>query len=224
MSGESAVGAFGRGGVDAGVSLMTALRTGTAAQHASAEGKALQQRMVRGQISRTEYVAWLGQLVHVHAAIEQGVHVAKNLRGGEVLSVIGPAHQHTARLKSDLEFLGGGTVTEVGASAATRALVAEVENSAGSNAARLFGMWYVLEGSMNGNVYIARAVAKGLGLNGDDGLSYLSSYGARQREVWAEFRASADAVAVEASAIEDAVGGAKRMFEGIGAMSDEILE
>lgn len=203
-----------------GASLMARLRERTSEHHARAEGKVLQQRMLKGQLSRDEYTAWLSQLLLVHKALEAAAATAASREDGAVLSVVSPLHHHSTRIVKDLSFYKAPG--ETFACASTARIVSEIEAAAASSAFEVLGMYYVLEGSMNGNAYIARAVARGFGLTGSEGLAYLNPYAERQREVWAEFKAGVDAVPATEAQMLAAERAAQRMFDAVAEISDEL--
>lgn len=199
--------------------VMMRLRTETAEHHARAEGKALQQKMVRGQISRGEYAGWLGQMYLVHRALENAVERVRN--AAAVLSVITDEQTHSRRLAVDLAFFGV-KAGDVKASSATARLIARIDQTASESPMGVLGMHYVLEGSMNGNKYIAMAVSKGLQLNAGPGLSYLDPYADRQRGVWAEWKAKVDGFGLAEADADRAVEGAKAMFDGIAEVCENV--
>ena len=63
----------------------------------------------------------------------------------------------------------------------------------GADPLLLLGTHYVLEGSMNGNRFMASAIRKAYGFEGAEGTRYLDPYGDEQRERWAEFKGVLDA-------------------------------
>lgn len=199
--------------------VMARLRAETAEHHARAEGKELQQSLVRGTLARERYAAWLGQMFLVHRALERAVERA--VAGCAALSIVTDEQRHSKRLAEDLQFLGvePGDVRGIGA---TERLTARIDGAAAKRPAEVFGMVYVLEGSMNGNTFIARAVRKAYGLAGADGVRYLESYGAEQRPKWAAWKTAADAHAWSARDADVAVEGAKAMFDAVGEISEEL--
>lgn len=199
---------------------MSRLRERTSEHHAKAEGRDLQKRMVQGGLTRTEYGAWLGQMWLVHTALERAVEQARTLPDAAVLGAIKPEHYHSRHLGEDCQFFG---VTEAQAMFATSLVIANIENAAARSAFEIFGMYYVLEGSMNGNAFIAKAVARSFGLSGGKGLAYLLPYGERQREIWSQFKIEADGTPASEDQIRAAEAGAMSLFDSIADMSDEIV-
>lgn len=200
------------------VRVMDRLKQGTMEHHARAEGKAFQAAMVQGRITKAQYAAWLGQMLHVHEALEAAIDGAR--AGTPELRVVGDEHRHSARLKEDLAALGAGAPTPL---PATKTLVARIQSLGVADPVALLGMHYVLEGSMNGNTYIARAVRRTLGLSPGTGDRYLDPYGERQRQVWGAWRGSVDGLGLSDQSGDRMLDAARVMFDGIGAMSDEVI-
>jgi len=201
------------------VGVMARLKAETAEHHARAEGKALQQKLVRGLLTREEYAAWLGQMLLVHRALEAAVE--RSRPRAEVLKVITDEQTHSRRLMEDLAFYGVDA-HGVRANRATARLIARIDAIAAENPVAVLGLHYVLEGSMNGNTYIAMGVRKGLGLSPGQGDRYLDPYGPQQRAKWAEFRSGVDSCAWTVTDANAAVEGAKAMFEGVGEVCEEL--
>lgn len=199
--------------------VMARLRAETWDHHARAEGKALQRDLVRGELPRAMYAAWLGQMYLVHRALEAAVERSRG--SAAVLSVVSEEQRHSVRLAEDLTWCGveAGGVEPIGA---TRGLTARIDAVARENPAAVLGLAYVLEGSMNGNAFIARAVRKAYAVSGSEGVRYLESYGEQQRPKWAAWKAAVDAHAWSAADADAAVDAAKVMFEGVGAISEEL--
>lgn len=196
--------------------LMDRLKAETSEHHARAEGKTLQRALLKGTIGRDAYAAYLGQLLLVHTELEDAIDRAR--AADARLDVITPAQRHSERLVADLVSLGSvpASVTALGA---TEALLGEIR---AASPAGLLGMHYVLEGSMNGNRYIAMAVRRSLQLTPGQGDRYLDPYGEQQRPNWQAFRASVDAHTWEAAAADEAVRAAQVMFDGVGAISEDV--
>jgi heme oxygenase len=175
--------------------------------------------MVRGGVSREDYAAYLSQLLAVHSALER--HLAAR-RGVDprVAGVFSPRQLHSERLRADLGVLGGDAAAS-GLVPATLELVKAIEHAADSTPA-LLGYFYVLEGSMNGNKFIARALSRGLGLTTASGLSYLDPYGDEQRALWQSFKDAMNGATFSQSEVDRMLAAACEMFRGIGRISAAI--
>lgn len=203
----------------AGVSPMLAeLRERTRELHTRAERHPVQAAMVRGQSGVGGYTAYLGQMWHIHEALES--ELGRRLEGSAALAPVTPEQFRAGAIVEDLASFDG---SQIGPPAGPVAEFAA--GVSGLRDAELLGMHYVLEGSTNGGRFIAMAIRKGLGLEGDRGTRYLDPYGDGQKARWGEFCAAMSGLSLEATEREDVVAGAERMFgliiETFDAMSEE---
>ena len=146
---------------DAPATIMTRLREETRDLHASAEGKAFQRRMLSGELSREEYVAWLGQMLLVHRALE--AHLRRLWQTDPAFAALREEQFQEPYLLADLAALDDASGGHAPL-AATAALIADIERAAVETPLALLGHHYVLEGSNNGNRYIVRRLAPALGI------------------------------------------------------------
>lgn len=198
-------------------SIMTRLKTETADLHRYAESRPLQQSMFRGAVSAPVLTEYLGQLWLVHDALERRLDA---VRGNDVAvaSVFDDGHRHSVRLAADLARAGIDPAT-VPPTPGTAALLATID---AATPPALLGVLYVLEGSMNGNRFLAPRLAPIAEMPGAPGMTYFDPYGDAQRTRWESFRRRMDDVdpsVEDAMAIERA---ALRTFEAIAAISDDV--
>ena len=143
------------------MNIMDVLKARTAEQHRRAEQSPFMRGLVSGQVTRVGYARWLGQMMHVHAALA-GEIVAH--RGAEPRLAVASEEQFGAqRLRADLVALGVDPAS-VKPLAGASALAERVRASAAECPVSLLGFHYVLEGSKNGNTYIAKALRHAGGL------------------------------------------------------------
>lgn len=173
------------------VGLADTLKERTKDAHARAEKHPIQAKMVKGEVTREQYAAWLGQMLPVWRAVDAGL-CGLAARDARVAAMVKPYHAHAERIAADLKFLGqcGGCHPAL---PATARFVELVKSTAASGGPGLVGVWYVLEGSANGGRYIAKALSRGLGIAGPEGLTSFDPHGERQREYWQAWRAGLDA-------------------------------
>lgn len=197
--------------------VMARLKAETAGQHSTAESRPFQRRLVAGTVSVAEYGQWLGQMLLVHRALESRLRPLA-VADARVASVITEDQYREPGLLADLLDLGidPGLMEP---SAGTTALIAEVVRA---TPLHLLGMHYVLEGSTNGNRYIARSLRKALSIAVGHGDRYLDPYGDGQREKWAAFKAAMDRIEWNAADADTIVAGAVSMFDGISALSADL--
>ena len=197
--------------------VMERLRAETADLHASAEGMRFQQNMVKGKLARADYCAWLGQMLHIHRALEAPLRARMTDANFVALR---DEQMQEPYLLDDLEWMGIEPGSQPTLSA-TAAMIDEIERVAQESPLSLLGYHYVLEGSNNGNRFIARRLGPALGLDGK-GCRYLDPYGEAQREKWALFKSDMDGVGFSSAEKDTLVAAARRMFEAIGAISGEL--
>lgn len=201
-------------------SLADTLKERTREAHARAEKHPVQARMVKGEVSRAEYAAWLGQMLPVWRAVDAGL-AALAARDARVAAMVKPYHAHADRVAADLKFLGqcGGCHPAL---AATTRFVALVERAASGDGPALVGVWYVLEGSANGGRFIAKALSRGLNIAGPEGLTSFDPHGERQREYWQAWRAGLDAQTFTGAEREAIVATAAATFDAIGEVMEDL--
>lgn len=175
-------------------SLADTLREQTKDAHTRAERHSQQARLVKGEATRADYAAWLGQMLHVWRALDRGM-ATKAAEDSRLAAMLKPYHPHADRVQADLEYLAqtDGLAAEHAELPATRKFVEFVEAAAIAITPDIVGVWYVLEGSANGGRYIAKALSRSLGLAGPDGLRSLDPHGEAQRDRWQAWRTDLDA-------------------------------
>ena len=107
------------------MSIMARLKTETADLHTAAESSPLQRQLVKGDLSRDQYAAFLGQMYLVHAALEQAIRDGSASHAG-FETVVREYHDREPQLREDLAFLGVklDDIAPVGATATTMSDIA----------------------------------------------------------------------------------------------------
>ncbi len=100
------------------------------------------------------------------------------------------AFLHSVRLGEDIASLSHKATSNEPLSS-TRQLQVAIDTSAQHESLALLGYFYVLEGSMNGNRYIIRALRKST-LADRCAFAYFDPYGEEQPERWAACKRSLD--------------------------------
>lgn len=201
-------------------SVMDQLKASTADLHHAAESHPFQRALVSGQITTDLYARYLGQMLLVHERLESLLKVERQ-HNLAFQRVIKDYQFQTPYLRADLAKFGVD-VRGLAATPATGELIAVIERLASTDAMSLLGMHYVLEGSNNGNRFIARALMKSLGLTPGPGLMYLDPYGESQRGYWQAFKDDMNAVGFDQPAIGRLIAAAGEMFRGIGSISQDV--
>ena len=198
------------------MSLADSLKERTTEMHRHAETRPLQKALVAGQVTRHQLAIYLAQLGYVHKAIEDLLATLPHsaMAGFEACSC-----EHSKAIAEDLKVLDGtaSILPE------TTKIVDELHTRAAEAPLFVVGTLYVLEGSMNGNKYIARGLASSLGIKpGEPGLSYWDPYGDEQLERWQAFRKALDDLHLtdaEQHAVQD---GAAFMFSAVAEIADAV--
>jgi heme oxygenase len=202
-------------------SVMDRLRTGTADLHRSAEGQAFQRRLASAELSREAYIAWLVQMLHVHRALERPL--AERMGRDPRFAALHPEQLQEPYLLADLSALGVDGEHPPAPLPATAACVARMARCADEAPLDLLGFHYVLEGSNNGNRFLARRLVPALGLQRGGG-RYLDPYGEEQPLKWAAFKATMNEQPFGRDDMDRLVAAAREMFAAIGAISAELEE
>ena len=141
--------------------------------------------------------------------------------------IVTQAQFKCSRISDDVAFLDEsrlrgftGTVPLVPAAIEAQDYIAEL---AEDRPLALLGFHYVLEGSTNGNHFLAKGLRKALGLE-DRGVSYLDPYGKDQRRKWSQFKVDMDAAGFDESEVEIIKASACRAFELIGGIGSGLTD
>jgi len=200
---------------------MLTLREATAGHHRRAEQHEFQQQFVRGTLPRELYLRWLGQMLHIHAALE--AHLERLVtRHPRLRSTFDDSRRKVAPLRQDLAFLGAAS--DQPPLPAVSAMLAWMDSLAETQPMALLGVFYVLEGSTNGSKFIARKVRPAYGLPAQgDGSAYLDPYGDTQPARWQEFKAAVDALALPEDDVAPMVAAAQQTFDSIRELGAQLL-
>jgi heme oxygenase len=202
------------------MSLSVALKDATAQAHRDAESREMQKQLVSGGLSETVLRLYLVQLRHLHAALER--HLDAHPEVAQKIN-FADAARHSRRLDADLAALGVEDETIAGPPLpATQRLLAEIDAEIAEEPATALGFFYVLEGSMNGNRFIARALRHTPAGERCD-FTYFDPYGEAQPQRWAEFKTALERVQLEPAQEERVLAAAQRLFAGIAEISDEAV-
>jgi heme oxygenase len=203
-------------------SIMSRLKSATADLHQAAESRPLQKQLAKGVIAREHYTAYLSQLYLVHAALEEQIRRASP-RHPAFGAVVRDHHWREGQLLDDLRHHGvdPGAIAPV---PATAAFTAMLERAAVETPVSLLGALYVLEGSTNGAKFIAAALRRAWGTQGNAGLAYMDPHGDQQRPRWAAFKESMDAVGFPPADEDLIVRAAEETFRAITRITDEVSD
>lgn len=193
------------------------LKETTAADHAAAEGHAFQRSLVAGTVSRERFLIFQSRMLGLLRALRPHLE-GDGPEWAEFREALGG---HEARLAADLRALANGADPNRDSperSPALREFGRLLDEGPQPEAA--LGAFYVIEGSMNGNRFMRRALAGGRpDLAGS--LSYFDPYGDRQRERWRELREAISRAGERLGAAPAALSAGRATFGIIGRFGDE---
>jgi len=199
--------------------IMDRLREGTKTLHDAAEGHAFQRSLFAGQLPRDSYIEYLGQMFCMYQALESALRESQSRRR-EVADVVRPYNYRTEDLRADLAHLGRDS-SQVQPFPSTQETIRTIQHTLHEHPLALLGMHYVLEGSNNGNHFIAKNVRKAYGLD-QAGTRFLDPYGEAQRPRWAEYKQALGAVKLTDDESDRMLAAAQQMFRAIGRISQEL--
>ncbi len=199
--------------------IMDLLKESTDQQHRDAERRRLQKSMVQGRLSADRYRLWLGQMYLLHDKL--WTEIAERREGEPVLaSIVQDEGCHVAHLEADLAALGAQP-SAIETLPATAAAIEAIGRTAEARPLALLGYNYVLEGSMNGNRYIAKALVHSVGATAT---TYLDPYGEQQRPTWLAYRERMNDAGFSAEQANEMVAAAQDMFMFVAEMSDAVMD
>ena len=200
-------------------SIMQRLKAETSDLHSHAESRTLQREIAAGEVSRTAFGAYLGQLYHVHESLESALEKSRNVH--PAIGALATADRmRIPDLDRDLNFFGVDRDALVAGEAAQR-FSTQIGEFQDSDPVALLGGFYVVEGSTNGGRFLARALRKSWNLDGD-GLAYFDPYGDEQPQKWAAFKQQMDEASFDAAQEDAIVEMAKATFLAFAEVSDEV--
>lgn len=189
------------------------LKAATADQHAAAENHVFQRALVRGEVSRAALAAHQSAMLDLVRLI----HARLLARGPDWQDFAQAMGDHAGRLARDLEELGGGPDDRP-----SRAVMEFAGTLGGAHwtPEATLAVFYVIEGSMNGNRFIRRALVE----NRPElarCLRYFDPYGQDQRARWKEFRSAIDRIGATRADPDAAVRAARETFTLAGTLASE---
>ena len=200
------------------ISLADELKSATAEAHRNAETRPLQKQLVQGALPLPTMAGYLAQLMLVHRALETELD-KRGRADTAVESLWSGLARHSDHLALDIADFGLAA-DAVQPLAPTLAFIAHLERS---DVPALIGALYVLEGSMNGNRFIAAGIRRARPEIGDETLRYFDPYGEAQRPTWMTFRERLDGCGFDEAARAAVLASAEATFEAVGAISDASL-
>jgi heme oxygenase len=201
---------------------MGRLRNETAAHHERAENHPWQRAMAKGRLTQPQYAMWLGQMLHVHAALETAL-LHNSERNAHIAAVVDPIQFQVPHVHADLAYYGGDPLAGK-VLPSVKAAVDTIHRTAATNPTRLLGLHYVIEGSKNGGRYIVRGLRRAYNLGAGQGDRSMDPYGEQQPAIWAKFKADMNARGFDQPTCDAIVASAGDMFDAFYAVSDDLAK
>lgn len=158
------------------------LRVSIQKYHDEIESSYLAKRIIRTEITRSEYCWLLSQLYYLHCALESSWQ--NNLGFSSLYDT--SIHSRIPALKADLELLNEGNYYALHDS--TVRLLAKFEEWNVTNHYSLIGALYVIEGSRLGGVLLKDLLYDALKLTNNEGAAYFLGTSEFWHKSWREFK------------------------------------
>jgi heme oxygenase len=155
------------------------LKAASAELHHQAEHALFTRELFKGRRPIADYAALLAQMLLIHDALETALATDEH---PATRAVFNDTQRKSHLLERDLHDLGADEHEPL---LATAEFIERIKNA--SPLWRL-GVHYVLEGSTNGNAFVAKSIRKAYDLEGDTATHYLDPYGSNQRSNWLAFK------------------------------------
>ena len=201
--------------------IMERLKSETQDLHDAAETHGHQTALVKGDLPLERYIAHLEQHLMLHRALENALRAHSSAHPA-FDAVITAEQFQEPYLEEDLRHFGCDPQT-VTSTPETQEVVEDIERAAAEQPIKLLGFHYVMEGSNNGNRFIAMKIREAYNLSDGKGLKYLDPYGQNQRPLWMKFKQDMADQQFTPQEEDLLVEGAKEMFKGVGRISDGLL-
>lgn len=189
--------------------LSAAMRTGSQADHAAAEGSTFMEELLAGRINEAGYTAYLQRLRPVYAALEE---VARSFDGDRFAAAVhDPALERLATIDADLDHWAPGAPHETD-SAASAAYVERVKASAAWGGLFLAQHYTRYLGDLSGGQAIGRILDRAFDLNGQ-GVAFYDFSAIEKPKVYKDdYRDRLDGLALSEEEIERVVAEVRVAF------------
>ncbi len=183
------------------------------------EKKSDEESIMKGTLPKFKYINSLKQRYILQREFE--VFLARHKESDPFLSRVVTEEQfHAEKSEKDLEFFGVDpkTVKPVEATNEMITFFGELEKE---DTRLLLSTHYIIEGSNNGAMFIAKAVKEAYGLEGNDGTYHLQPYGNAIREKWQQFREAFNELEIDDALMKRMIEVGRQTFHHMNAVSKE---
>ena len=177
--------------------------------HQVAEHSEHAQSMIRGTISAPAFAKAIAQARACHADLDTACRAARAARA-DLAPLMADDLLQAPWYDADLAALGPNTPDPAGPNTARAAAIIR---DAASDPLEVLGLHYVRTGATNGNRFVARAL-RAAGLPGN-AMRHLDPWGEAQRDKWAAFKQTLDALPLTPAQMDTVVAAARRMYVAV---------
>ncbi len=176
------------------------------------------ENIMQGTLPRFKYVNNLKQRYLLQKDFEQVLAAHRNQPA--IAAVVTDEQFHAEKAAADLRYFGIDPET-VQPVPATKAMCAFFRETAARDPRLLLAIHYVIEGSNNGAMFIAKAVKKAYDLEGTDGTFHLQPYGTAIRDKWKAFGESFNALEIDHALMAEMIAVGRETFHHMNAIASE---
>lgn len=175
-----------------------------------------QDNIMKGTLPRYKYVNHLKQRYLLQKNFEE-VLATYRYREPFLSEVVTDEQFHADKAADDLRFFDVDPES-VKPVPATEQMVKFFQQIAEHDPRQLLAIHYVIEGSNNGAMFIAKAVKDTYGLEGTDGTYHLQPYGTAIREKWKAFGASFNRLDIDDALMAEMIQVGRQTFHFMNAI------
>ena len=177
------------------------------------------ENIMKGTLPRFKYVSNVKQRYLMQKGFEK-ILAEYRAKSPFVAAVVTDEQFHADKAATDLRFFGIDPAT-VKPLPTTQKLLTFFEETARKDPRLVLAIHYVIEGSNNGAMFIAKAVKGAYNLEGTDGTLHLQPYGNAIRDKWKAFGESFNALDVDDALMTEMVKVGRSVFHQMNAIASE---
>ena len=177
-----------------------------------------QESIMQGTLPKYKYVNNLKQRYILQKEFEKVL--AANRDNDFIDAVVTDEQFHAEKSAEDVRFFGVDPAS-VQPVPATEKMIAFFHETAERDPRLLLAIHYVIEGSNNGAMFIAKAVKKAYDLEGTDGTYHLQPYGPAIRDKWKAFGESFNSLEMDEALMEEMIRVGRDTFHHMNAVGKD---
>lgn len=189
----------------------------TATQEKPAENA---ESIMKGTLPKFKYIENVKQRYIIQREFEKVLAAEREKFPAIVGHVVTDEQFHAHKCAKDLEFFGVDPAS-VEALPQTKKMIDLFQECAAKNPKLILAIHYVIEGSNNGGVFIAKAVKGAFGFEDDNGVYHLRPYGNDIRKHWAAFSEKFNELEISDDEMKEMVIAGRQAFHLMNKVADE---